>query len=313
MGVGAAGVAHIRFGAGWRRSLDAEMEGVTEVQARGCFGRDFSEDDEIVNADSRHRGSRLSDAGEASHMAGISAFDRILQEVLRLPDDWHEAGSLRPEVLEALVTHSSARPLTHTAETGTGKSTLLLSHLSEDHTVFTVDDNSNTSLCRVMESALLNRERVHFVLGPTQRTLTRHTFPHPLQLVLLDGPHAYPFPEMEYWSFYPHLEENGLLIVDDIHIPTISRLFEFLREDQMFDGLGSVHTTAFFRRNATELFDPFGDGWWLQNFNRKRFSWSQELPTTTWAGEIIRRLVPASLRRQVPKPIRRVVRRIVGT
>jgi Methyltransferase domain len=243
-------------------------------------------------------------------MPGISTFDTILQEVLRLPDDWHEAGSFPAEVLEALVTHSSARPLTHTAETGTGKSTLLLSHLSEDHTVFTSDDSSNTSLGRVMESPLLNRERVHFVLGPTQSTLTRHTFLHPLQLVLLDGPHGYPFPEMEYWSFYPHLEENGLLIVDDIHIPTIGRLFEFLREEQMFDDLGAVHTTAFFRRNATELFDPFGDGWWRQNFNRKRFSWPQELPASR-AGRIIRRLVPASLRRQVPKPIRRVVRRIV--
>lgn len=249
-----------------------------------------------------------SDGRKANHTPGTSAFDAVLQAVLQLPADWHWAGSFSREVLEAIVRHSGTRPLIHTAETGTGKSTLLLSHLSKDHTVFTIDDrgSSNGSLRRVMESPLLARERVHFVLGPTQQTLMQHTFPHPLQLVLLDGPHAYPFPEMEYWHFYPQLEENALLIVDDIHIPTIGRLFEFLHEEPMFDDLGVVRTTAFFRRNASPLFDPFADGWELQTFNKKRFAWPQESRL-----EQIGRLLPASLRQRVPRPLRRLLRSIL--
>src|SRR5262249_10283954 len=73
------------------------------------------------------------------------------------------------------------------------------------------------------------------------------------------------------YYFYPHLDVGGLLVVDDIHIPTIFRLFSFLRDEEMFDFLGVSHTTAFFRRNAMPLFDPFGDGWWLQRYNMKRF------------------------------------------
>ena len=86
-----------------------------------------------------------------------------------------------------------------------------------------------------------------------------------------DGPHGYPFPELEYYFFYPHLDEDALLVIDDIHIPTIFRLFSFLREEAMFDFLGVASTTAFFRRNSSPAFHPLGDGWWLQNYNKNRF------------------------------------------
>jgi hypothetical protein len=70
---------------------------------------------------------------------------------------------------------------------------------------------------------------------------------------------------------YPHLDEGALLILDDIHIPTIFRLFAFLREEEMFDFLGVAATTAFFRRNSAPLFDSLGEGWWWQKYNEKRF------------------------------------------
>ncbi len=148
--------------------------------------------------------------------------------------------------------------MTHTAETGTGKSTLFFSHLSTDHNVFTRDDRGDgNSLRQVVESPLLNRAHVDFILGPTQQRLARYAFTDPLQIVVLDGPHGYPFPEMEYYYFYPHLDVNALLVIDDIHIPTICRLFEFLREDEMFDFLEIVHTTAFLRRNQARCSTPF--------------------------------------------------------
>jgi hypothetical protein len=118
---------------------------------------------------------------------------------------------------------------------------------------------------------LLKSTRVDFIVGPTQQTLPKHTFTKRLQLAFIDGPHGYPFPELEYHFLYPHLDEDGLLIIDDIHIPTVFRLFSFLREEKMFDFLGIASHTAFFRRNSTPLFDPFGDGWWMQNYNRNRF------------------------------------------
>jgi len=171
-----------------------------------------------------------------------------------------------------MATQGQARRIIHSAETGVGKSTLLLSHVSQHHTVFALDDTGGgNSFAKVRASALLKQEAVDFVIGPTQETLPRHKFVDPLQLVLIDGPHGYPFPELEYYFFYPHLDEDVLLIIDDIHIPTIFRLFSFLREEEMCDFLGVVSTTAFFRGNSVPLFDPLGDGWWWQTYNRKRF------------------------------------------
>jgi len=96
----------------------------------------------------------------------------------------------------------------------------------------------------------------------------------PVQLALIDGPHGFPFPFLEYYYFYPTLEQEGLLIVDDIHIPTTRWLHEFLIEDEMFRHVETVGHTSFFRRTAHPVFNPYGDDWWLQGYNANRFDCS---------------------------------------
>ena len=112
---------------------------------------------------------------------------------------------------------------------------------------------------------------MRFVEGPTQITLPRHTFDGSLQLVLIDGPHGYPFPDLEYYYFYPQLDAGALLIVDDIHIPTVTNLFDFLSVDDMFSLKEVVETTAFFTRTDAPTFSPIEDGWWLQPYNQRAF------------------------------------------
>ncbi len=201
-----------------------------------------------------------------------TSYDDLLREITILPEDWHGAGVCGLTPLRAIAFYAQNRKIVHSAETGVGKSTLLLSHISQHHTAFALDDTgTSNSLINVRDSTLLRRDCVNFIIGPTQQTLPRYSFTNRLQMVLIDGPHGFPFPEIEYYFFYPQLDEDGLLIIDDIHIPTVFRLFSFLREEKMFDFLGVASTTAFFRRNSSAPFDPLGDGWWMQNYNRKRF------------------------------------------
>src|SRR5262249_25768658 len=96
-----------------------------------------------------------------------------------------------------------------------------------------------------------------------------HTFDGPFDVVLLDGPHGYPFPDLEYYYFYPHVKPGGLLLIDDIQIPTIRALYEFVREDEMFELLEIVEYTAFFRRTPAPLFTRALDGWWPQRFHAR--------------------------------------------
>jgi hypothetical protein len=191
-----------------------------------------------------------------------------MADIDALPADWHGAGSVSRAVLEALQRHAAGAR--RSMETGTGRTTLLLSHMSDAHTVFTKEDEGDGgSLGAVRSSPLLRAAHVSFVLGPTQHTLLTHDFVEPLDLAYLDGPHAYPFPDLEYWAVYPHVAPGGLLIIDDIQIRSVGNLFRFLRADAMWSLVEVVDATAFFRRTQAPAIDPFGEGWWLQGYNEK--------------------------------------------
>src|SRR5262245_5200735 len=119
----------------------------------------------------------------------------LVETIARLPDDWHGAGTVGKNVLTAMLGHAERMgAIRHSVETGSGKTTLLFSHLSSDHTVFAVD--AGESISRVRTSELFNAGSTTFVEGPTQRTLPAHAFAHRHQIVLIDGPHGYPFPDL---------------------------------------------------------------------------------------------------------------------
>ncbi len=91
---------------------------------------------------------------------------------------------------------------------------------------------------------------------------------------------------------YPQLREGAWLIIDDIHIPTVCRFFEFLKEEEMFMLVQVVRTTAIFRRTAAPVFSPVSDGWWLQRYNANRFpvvvdasTSSADTPTNSGAAD----------------------------
>jgi len=210
--------------------------------------------------------------------------EQLLAEIVRAAPLLHGSGTLSEKAIRAMARHLAKRPIQHSTETGCGASTLLFSHLSGDHTVFTLDDG----ITPLRSSPLLESATTRFVVGSTQKTLAKYEFRHKIQAALLDGPHAFPFPQLEYYFIYPSLDAHALLILDDIHIPSIHDLFRFLRADAMFDLVDVVEKTAFFERSTAPTFDPLGDGWWLQNYNRRvRFRWKER----------VKALIPSAFKR----------------
>jgi hypothetical protein len=205
--------------------------------------------------------------------------DEILPAILEIAPGLHGAGTFSARELTAIARHARTREIQCSAETGSGASTLLFSHLSRRHTVFALDGGSG-SVAHVRRSPLLGPGAVTFVEGPTHVTLPAHRFQEKLQLVLIDGPHAYPFPDLEYCYLYPHLAPGALLILDDIQIRTVYNLFRFLRRDAMFRLDEVVGATAFFTRTGAPAFDPLRDGWIRQNYNSRpslRYAWKDRL------------------------------------
>jgi hypothetical protein len=187
-----------------------------------------------------------------------------------LPD--HRSGTVDNSVLQSMERFAPTT-VNWSMETGCGKTTILLSNLSANHHVFAFDDRGEerSSIRYYEDCPLFRRERTTEVLGATQLTLPVYRFTEPIDLALLDGPHGYPFPELEYYYVYPKLRPGALLIIDDIHIPTIHRLHTFLAEEEMFDLVHIERTTSFFLRTDAPTFFPLGDGWEFQAFNKARF------------------------------------------
>ncbi len=160
--------------------------------------------------------------------------------------------------------------VSHSAETGTGRTTLGPSHLSADHLVFAADDSGaeNGSLARVRSSQLFDASNTRFVLGATQLTLPNHSFETSIDFALIDGPHGFPFPALEYYYLYPHIGPGGTLVLDDLQIRSIGDMARVLRADAMWHLDQIVDNAAFFTRTDAPTLDPLGDGWWEQAYNR---------------------------------------------
>lgn len=162
-----------------------------------------------------------------------------------------------------------------TAETGCGKSTILFSNISKKHFVFALDDRDaldNSSVNFYRNCPLTEIDNVIEIFGPTQKTLPVFEHSAFYDCVLIDGPHGFPFPELEYYFFYPRIKEGGFLIIDDVNIPTIGRMADILADDEAWNLIEIVGCTAIFRRTNHSITDPFADDWWKQMYNRMRVS-----------------------------------------
>lgn len=184
------------------------------------------------------------------------------------------SGTLR-RIEEILPQH-----MEKTAETGCGKSTILFSNISMSHLVFALDDRmqkENSSVLFYENCPITKNGVITTYLGSTQETLLSFKHDGLYDAVLIDGPHGWPFPEFEYMMFYPHIKPGGYLLLDDVNIPTIGKMADILAEDEMWELVEIVKATAIFRRTNAQIFDPKGDGWWLQKYNRRRVSSKRDI------------------------------------
>ena len=187
---------------------------------------------------------------------------------------FHPWDAMAPTALSAIMKRG---PFRVTAETGCGGSTIVLSQTSDRHTAFAIEGADRT-ITELRGRAGLRKERVVFVEGETKDTLPRYSFEDKLDLVLLDGPHAYPLPQIEFAYLFPHIRQGGWLVLDDLQIPSVYELFGFLRKEPSVALEEVAVRTAFFRRTGAVEAGP--DGWPLQGMNRRtiwRHSWRDRL------------------------------------
>jgi len=203
----------------------------------------------------------------------------LKQTMMRLAQAGHRAGTFSSDVLMAIADVLPSGPLV-SLETGCGKSTIMFSNLSEQHYVFAYDDRADedSSVTMVQSDPDFKSANTIFVYGPTQRTLPTYQFPQGtmFDVVVIDGPHGYPFPDLEYALLYERLKTGAILVLDDVHIASIGNMYDVLREDRMYEEVGVFSTTGVLKRTAIKGVPPDGDHWYEQNYNVRRFPLSMD-------------------------------------
>lgn len=187
---------------------------------------------------------------------------------------FHPWDAMAPTALSGILQRG---PFRSSAETGCGGSTIVLSHASQHHIAFAIEGQDRT-ITELRKQSDLRTENVIFVEGETKDTLPGYRFEEQLDLVLLDGPHAYPLPQIEFAYLFPSIRLGGWMVLDDIQIPSVYELFHFLTRESSVALEEVAVRTAFFRRIKVVESGP--DGWAFQGINRHtilRYSWRDRL------------------------------------
>ena len=118
---------------------------------------------------------------------------------------FHPWDAMAPAALSGILQRG---PFRSSVETGCGGSTIVLSQASDRHVAFAIEGTDGT-IAALRQQSDLRAENVTFVEGETKDTLPGYRFEGELDLALLDGPHAYPMPQIEFAYLFPRIRLGG--------------------------------------------------------------------------------------------------------
>jgi Methyltransferase domain len=115
-----------------------------------------------------------------------------------------------------------------TLETGSGASTLVFAARGAVHEAVTPDPGEEERIRRRCVELGLDASGLTFRIGPSHEVLPRWE-PRPLDLVLVDGAHGFPYPIFDWWAVAPHIRVGGTVLLDDAYLPAVAAIVDFAR------------------------------------------------------------------------------------
>lgn len=152
-----------------------------------------------------------------------------------------------------------------TLETGSGGSTIVFAAAQSQHTAISPDPEEHSNIRDWCESNGLSAERIAFIAAPSHVALTEIWAPEPLDLVLVDGAHGYPYPSLDWFYTASHLRTGGWMVIDDAFLPSVNALVTFLDESRDWEMQPLGYRTVAFRKVA----DRTNLEWEGSRFNRR--------------------------------------------
>lgn len=122
------------------------------------------------------------------------------------------------------------RPDWATLETGSGASTIVFAASGASHEAVTPDAGEEARIRERCGALGVDASRVAFRIGPSHEVLGRWE-PRPLDLVLIDGAHGFPYPILDWWNVAAHVRVGGTVLLDDAYLPAVAAIVDFARSD----------------------------------------------------------------------------------
>jgi hypothetical protein len=141
-----------------------------------------------------------------------------------------------------------------TLETGCGISTALFTLWGAEHTCVVYSQQEADILSTWAHERGVDTAHLRFEIGPSDDVLPRLD-PTELDLVLVDGSHAFPAPIIDWFYAAGRLRDEGIVVLDDLQLAAVRLgLIEFLAKDPRWELI--AHTgkwAAFVRRSSGSL------------------------------------------------------------
>ena len=122
----------------------------------------------------------------------------------------------------------SVQPGWSTVETGAGASTIVLAASGASHVAVTPDPGEEERIRQRCSELGVDASRVTFRIGPSHEVLAGWE-PGPLDLVLVDGAHGFPYPILDWWHLARHVRVGGTILLDDAYLPAVASVVDFAR------------------------------------------------------------------------------------
>ena len=179
-----------------------------------------------------------------------------------LPVDY----SINVNVLRALNLY--LKPGMHTLETGSGHSTIVFASIGTHHISISPYADEQARIQQYLDSKLIGNNP-RFLTGSSDQILPITDLPAVLDFVLIDGAHRFPFAMIDFHYTEAKIPVGGILCVDDVHMPSVKILFQFLQIEQEWKLLQRVKHTAFFKRVAPTVIYSDWQGQAMNGFFKK--------------------------------------------
>lgn len=158
------------------------------------------------------------------------------------PANWSVAG----DVLRFLT--DLVKPGMNTLETGAGQTTVVFAVRGANHVCIT-PDTAQAERIRAYLEPLGTSSSVRFIHQSSDEALPSGChIPERLDLVLIDGAHRFPFPILDWYYTQARVPVGGMMIVDDIRMPSVRILYDFLNGEDEWELVTAFEVTAAFRR-----------------------------------------------------------------